>query len=494
MSKRVLVTGIWHETNTFSVVRTDLAAFHAYQYAVGADVFARHDGTNTEIGGMVAAAGRHGLTLVPGVSAGAIPSGLITEEAFEHIISETCRRAAAEAPLDGALVALHGAMSAEGAPDADHAYLSRLRKVLGGDCPVVATFDLHANISPALFAEADVLIGYDTFPHVDMAERGAEAVAVLAEMLESGRRPAKAMCKLPLLTVPQTQGTNDQPMVEMMRLLHEAEAGAGVRVASIAQGFPYADIPHLGVTVLAYGDDKTAIDGTVERIGAAIWSHRQELVPALVTPQAAVAEAMAADEGPVVLVDVADNVGGGSAADGTVVLAALLEAGAPSAVVVIWDPGQAARANELGAGVRFAGEVGGKVDDQHGPPVAIEGIIEFARPVTYTRRGSYMTGQTVDLGQVAIVNSGGVKVVLTERRALPFDSDHLWVLGIVPEDERILVAKSATAWRAAFGDIARHHVYVDTPGICASNLAQYSYTQGPEGYFPLNPDATWLRS
>lgn len=200
-------------------------------------------------------------------------------------------------------------------------------------------------------------------------------------------------------------------------------------------------------------------------------------------------QALAVPVGPVVLVDVADNVGGGAAGDGTAILAALLEAGAASAVVVLWAPEAAATCRRHGVGRRFRGSIGGRVDDRHGPPLEVHGMIEFAQAVDYRRRSSYMTGQLVRLGNVALVNVRGVRVVLTERRAMPFDADHLTVLGIDPAAQRILVCKSAIGWRAAFGEVAKAHIFVDTPGICASDLRQFAYRHGQTAMFPLNADA-----
>jgi microcystin degradation protein MlrC len=484
MARRVLVTGLWHETNSFAAAPTDLAAFEAYQLVRGEAMAAAFAGTNTEIGGMIAAAAELGLHPCFGLFAAAVPAGLVTREAYEALVEETCRRAAALAPVDGALIALHGAMVAEGEDDADAALLARLRRTLGRACPLVATFDIHANLSPALFASADALIGYDTYPHTDMAARGREAAALLAEILATGRRPAKAFRKLPLLTVPQVQATAEPPLRAAIARLHALEAGPDLRTGSIAVGFPYADVAQLGVAVVGYGDEPGAVAAAVEQLASAIWASRHDFVPELVPAERAVRAALAAPERPVVLVDVADNVGGGAPGDGTVLLQALLAAGARDAVVVLWAPRAAARCLELGVGARFAGLVGD-------PPVAIEGGIGFAAHVEYRRRSSYMTGQLVRLGAVAVVVAAGVQVVLTEQRAMPFDADHLEVLGIAPAAARCLVCKSAIGWRAAFGDIARHHVFVDTPGICASDLTRFAYTKGQSALFPLDPDARW---
>lgn len=494
MTRRILVTGIWHETNTFSVRRTDLAAFRAYQYAEGTEVLDQHEGTNTEIGGMMEAAPRHDFALQPALFAGAVPSGLITREAFEHIVEVSCRRAEELAPLDGALVALHGAMVAEGVHEADAHLLARLREVLGRACPLVATFDFHANLSEALVANADVLIGYDTYPHIDMAERGREAAAVLAQLIESDGPPTSAFRKLPMVSAAQVQCTNEPPMRDVMSLLAEAERRSGILLGSIAAGFPYADVPQLGMSVLAYGREPQEVNAVADGLAEAIWSRRDAFVPHLLSVAEAVATAMAAARGPVILVDVADNVGGGSPGDGTVVLEALLTARPRSAALVLWDPDAVATATECGTGSRFREMVGGKADRMHGSPVKLEGKVEFVGPVEYQRESTYMTGQLIRLGNAAVVNATGVRVVLTEERVMPFDSTHLRIVGIEPEDQDIIVVKSAIAWRAAFGDIAARELYVDTPGICASNLKRFSYSHRPSKLYPLEVDFEWSPS
>ena len=491
MSRRIFVTGLWHETNTFAATPTDLAAFRAYQLLERRAMVTALTGTNTEIGGMLAVAPALGFELEFGLFAGAVPSGTVTRDAYDHLVAATCRRAAAAAPLDGALIALHGAMVADRAPDADAAVVARLRETLGPDVPVVATFDIHANLSPALFEATDLLVGYDTYPHTDMGARGEEAARALAAMLETGQRPAKALRKLPLLTVPQTQATGEPPMRQIIGELHEVEMRPGILTASVAAGFPYSDVAHLGVAVAAYGADQAEVDRAADELAGAVWQRRHGFVPHLVPVDEAVRRALAAPEGPIVLVDVADNVGGGAAADGTAILSALLDAGAPDAVVVLWAPAAAAQCQALGVGARFRGMVGGATDDRHGPPAELDGIIELAEPVEYRRRSSYMTGQLVRLGAVAVVNADGVRVVLTERRAMPFDADHLTVLGIEPAVQQVLVCKSAIGWRAAFGEVAKAHIFVDTPGICASDLRQFAFTQAQAAMFPLDQQAAW---
>lgn len=480
MRRRVLFGGIWHETNSFCPVRTDLDSFRRFALVEGDALLSAYEGTNTEIAGFVAEARRQDFELVPTLFAGAIPSGLVSRAALDHLTDAVVARAR-HRDFDGVLFAIHGAMVADGVDEADAYVLQRLRDAVGGDMPLVVTFDLHGNITQPLADAADVLVGYDTLPHVDMAERGREAAQILRRLLDGAARPRKAFRKLPMLTVPQMQGTEFEPMRGIMAELRRLEQRGGIVTASVAPGFPYTDVPHLGMAVLAYGD---RADEAADRLATLIWSRREQFRPHLLSPEEAVRCAMAEPRGPVFLTEPADNVGGGAPGDGTILLAAMAAAKA-AGVVVIWDPIAAAAAASAGVGGAFRGQIGGKTLELHGPPFAIDGHVTFAGPVAYRRDAAYMTGQKVDLGLVATVAMADVKVVLTSERAMPFDTLHLRCAGVSPEQERIVSLKCGSNWRAAFGDMAAAQYYVDTPGICTSNIERMKLSRLRGDFFPL---------
>lgn len=484
MAARVLIAGLWHETNTFSPIATGLAAFRAYQWAEGPELAARYAGTNTEIGGMLEAAAAAGLEAIPGLYAGAIPSGTVTRAAFDDLAGRIADAARRERP-DGILLALHGAMVADGLPEADAELVRRVRAAAPPGIPVVATYDLHANVSQPLVEACDMLVGYDSFPHTDMGARGAEAADRLAAMLATGSRPAKAFRKLAMITVPQMQATAEPPMAAVMARVAEAEAVEGVDVVSVAQGFAYAEVDHLGVAVTGYGSDPAALAREVDAVAAALEAAREAFRPALVPVPEAVAIAAEPGVGPVVLVEPADNVGGGAPGDGTAILAAMVRHRMPG-TVVIWDPPAAAAA--IGQ-ARFAGPVGGRtLPALHGAPVEVAGTVTFAEPaVRYVRDGAYMTGQVVPMGDVAVVRTDfGLNLVLTGERVMPFDDTHLRRVGIDPAGEPVLVAKSGSAWKIAFQRIARRAVVVDTGGVCASLVERLPYTRDAvRGCWPL---------
>lgn len=487
---RIALLGFWHETNTFAVSRTGRSEFEAYQYATGADVLERYRGTGTELGGMIGEGDARGLTLLPLVFTAAVPSGLVTDEFFDGFLDDVRDGLREQAPIDGVLVVLHGAAVAETFPDADGTVLATVRKIVGRNCPIVATIDLHANVSETMADCADVLVGYDTYPHIDMAARGAEAVAVLCRLLE-GETLHRAHIKLPLLTAPQSQATDEEPTRSVMALLAETERRPGIVTASVAMGFAYADCADLGASVLVHGEDAEAVATAAEDLAAALWARRADFRPELLPPEeiaSAIGEGAAT---PVVLLDPADNVGGGSAGDGTVILAELLRCKAEGAVIVMFDPEAAAKAAAAGVGGRFEGLVGGKTDTAHGSPVMVRGEVVFAGEASFRHSGSYMTGFVTKMGLTAVVVSGGMRIVLTSLRTMPFDIEQLRCVGIEPAEQRVIVAKSAIAWRSAFGAVARSVFTIDAPGIATSNLERVPYRYRPQPLYPLEPEATF---
>jgi len=485
---RVAIGGLWHETHTFANTRTTLADFHAYQFAAGVDLLPRYTGTRTELGGFIAGGAEHGLSLVPLLYAGAVPSGLVTAEAYASLRDDLLARLAAAGPVAGLLLALHGAMVAEGTDDVEADLVARVRQHLGPDLPIIVTVDNHGNLSERLLALADVVLPYATYPHVDMYERGLEACRLLVRMVEGEIRPAGAWRKLPLISAPQAQSTDAPPMQTLMGLAAQLKTEAGLLSTSIAFGYAYSDVARAGLTVLAYADgDLARAEAAVAALAEAAWTRRAEfVVQGNVAPARAVRQALQAPPGLVVLVDGADNIGGGAPGDGTVLLSELLAQGARGAVVTLADP--EAVAGAIRAGVRATVEllVGGKQDDWHGPPQRVRGQVRLIADGRYVHRGTYMTGQVTDMGRTAVLDCDGVTVVVMERKAMPFDAQQLRSLAIEPAACRVLVVKSAIAWRAAYGALAQQVIFTDTPGLCSSDLTRFPYKHVPRPVFPLD--------
>lgn len=489
--RKVFVGGIWHETNTFSPVLADVAQFEAYQCIPAHKLRLALAGSETEVGGFLREAWHSGLDAVPSGFYAAVPSGPVTLAAYAKFSAILLNDIGAAVPtgLEGIYLALHGAMVLENGQSGDALLLAEV-KARWPWLPLVATFDIHANLSDEAISAADLLIGYDTFPHVDMAARGAEAARWLAHMLSTGVRPKKAWARLPLITVPQAQSTDDEPMAGLLRLAHAAEREEAVWTASVVPGFAYADVPYLGFTALGYGEDGAAAARLVQQIAETAWAQREAFVPVLESEDAVCARirGLADKPGLVVLAEPADNVGGGGPGDSTHVLTMLLKEDLGPATVVLWDPQAAAHAAAQGTGARFARFVGAHSTPLSGDPVLLEGTVSDVRDISYQRTGPYMTGQTVRMGVTAVVQAGQVTVALTTERVMPFDSDHITVLGIDPKAQRFIVAKSGSAWRVAFEPLCIDSIYVDTPGVAASNVTRLPYKNLRGPMFPLNRD------
>lgn len=487
---RVALIGFYHETNSFSRTHTSLDLFRSYQFAEGVEIVDRYRNTGTEPGGVIAGAKEERFDLIPILFAAAVPFGPIADECFDEIVSR-CRAGLRDAGmLDGVITILHGAASTESEADADGALLRIIRAVVGPNVPIVATLDFHANVSQAMMETADAMTGYRTYPHRDMAERGREATALLA-MLMRGEGLHRSHVKLPLLTVPQCQATEEEPMLGLMATRDRIAALPDIISVSVLMGFAYSDCAHLGASIVAYAVSQAAADDAAADMAQEVWARREAFVPVL-EPVTAISELTGpAVAAPIVLLDPADNVGGGSAGDGTAILAELLTVGTQGAVVVICDPVAARRATASGIDGTFSGEVGALVDDLHGTPVHLEGRVTYARDSDFRHSGSYMTGFVSRMGLTAIVDTGGTKVVLTSLRTMPFDIEQLRSIGIEPGEQRVLVVKSAIAWRAAYGPVARTVVTVDTPGICTSNIRRLDYRMIPRPMFPLDAIVTW---
>jgi microcystin degradation protein MlrC len=484
---RVAVGGIWHETNTFATSLTSLEQFEAFDGESLRDAFSA---TRTPIGGFLDGARAAGMEIVPALFASATPSGTVARAAYETLAARLLDRLAGLKP-DGLLLDLHGAMVVEGLEEVESDLLRRVRERLG-DLPIGVVFDFHANIPDSFVRSVDVFAGYDTYPHVDPVERGVEVATLLARRLRGEIRPARAVVRPPLLTAPQSQHTDGGPMGDLMAMAADAEKRNGVLSVTVAGGFPYADVPHAGLSVVAATDGRPDLAASIARdIARAAWDSRSRFTVRNIPANEAVDQALRSPEGPVILVDVADNVGGGSPGDGTVLLRELLRAKARGAVVTLADPETVRRAHEAGEGGTLEVRVGGKTDALHGEPVFMKAAVRRLGVGDFTYRGSYMTSRRVAAGRAAVLESDGVLVLVRERRVMPFDREEIQVMGINPSQCRIIVVKSALAWRAAYGDLARKVIDVDTPGICTARLDTLPYRKLRRPVAPIDGSVSW---
>jgi microcystin degradation protein MlrC len=488
---RLFLAMLSHETNTFSNVPTDRGQFEARDLCYGGEIVERYRGTGTCLGGMIAGAERLGATLVPSVAASASPAGLVTRDVYEHVKERMLADLRAAGRLDGVLLDLHGAMVPEGVDDGEGDIIAAVRAAVGPAVPIAVTLDFHGNLGRDMVAHADLLHGYKTYPHVDMAERGAEAAARLGQIVAGRLKPTAAWRKPPLLPPLGRQGTAAGPMRRLYDLADEMEKDPKVVSVSVFAGFPHADIPDAGLGVYVVTDDDPALaERLADELARVAWEHRREFIHTALPVKEAVAQALAAEGRPIVLADMADNTGGGAAGDGTEILRELLRVGARSATVAcIWDAAAVRACIAAGVGASVTLEVGGKVDDRHGAPVRVTGVVRTLSDGRFVHRGPMMTGLPGRLGLTAVLDVSDIKVILISHRWQTLDPEMIRFVGIDPLREKVLVVKSTIHYRAAFEPIAKEIIEVDAPGLSSSNLARFDYRRVRRPIFPLDPDA-----
>ncbi|MCR9127002.1 MAG: M81 family metallopeptidase [Rhodobacteraceae bacterium] len=481
---RVAMAGFLHETNTFAPTRAKLSDFEqggGYMPLCRGDaVITRGRGINLGIGGAVDFAESAGWQMVPVLWAGAIPSAHVTRDAYDTISDEIVAGVAAAGPLDGLFVDLHGAMVAEHEDDGEGALLDRLRAVVGPDVPIAAALDLHGNITRRMVDAADVLVGFRTYPHVDMAETGYRAAQQLDRLMQRGAPYVKAFRRLPFLVPIAWQSTRADPARAIYDLTAAQETGA-VASTSFFFGFPAADFPGCGPTVVCYGTDTPEVEAAAETIARAVVEAEPAFAGRTYAPDEAVAEATrlaATASAPVVIADTQDNPGAGGDSNTTGMLRALVAAGATRAALGnMADPAAAAAAHAAGEGAQIDIALGGFSGVPGDAPFHGRFTVERLTDGKVHATGPFYGGAALNLGPSACLRIGGVRVVVITHKAQMADREMFRSVGIEPESEAILVVKSSVHFRADFDPIAHCILTGVAPGPMPVSPASLPFTR-----------------
>ena len=489
---RIAIGCIGHETNTFSPVVTTIDSFKNGSYHRGDQIITAFRGTRTITGGFLDVAEQFNLQPIPLLWAFATPSGMVEQSAYQTLKTEFLTLLQNAGKLDGVLLDLHGAMVTDELEDAEGDLIQAVREIVD-DTWIVTTLDLHANITAKMAHYSDVIIGFDTYPHVDCYERGFEAGQLLFSMDQGKIQPTMAYRQLPLLTAPPAQCTMKPPMTDVINVLHALETERGVVTATLSMGFPFADITDAGVSVLVTTNGDTALaEMYADQFATYIWEMREQFTFNLHTVDAAIEIANQTDGKPIILADGADNPGGGGPCDGTTILQKFIDADVQDAVIaVIADPESVAQAVEAGVGNSVQLNVGGKTDTQHGAPVALTGSVKILSDGRFIHKGPMGRGTAGNMGRTAVVQVGGIEIVLTERRIQPYDAQVLRSVGIEPKAHKLIALKSAVHFRADYTPIAHQILDVDTPGVHSPNLFSYDYQKLRHPIYPLDPATTY---
>jgi len=492
---RIGILGIYHESNTFLVTRTTYADFEQGHLLLGGDIVSEYRDAFHEVGGILEVlAQQDNLEVIPILYAETTPSGTITSKAATLLLQLLIEQLNAALPLDGLMVVPHGAAVSEDIPDFDGYWLTQVREILGPDIPIVGTIDPHCNLSQDMVDAVNALVAYKTNPHLDQREVGKEAAGLLLHALnKKGSLQMKAI-HLPMAISIEMQHTGSNPCKALYDLSREIAERPGVLSVSIVLGFPYADVAEMGSSLLVVADGKgeyasEALEVLNQYMKAnfrEFSGHKIGLADLL--PQ------LNAAEKPLLLLDMGDNVGGGSPGDSTFLLKFLLDNNVKRSFICLFDPEVVSSLAGVSPGTSLAVKIGGKTDQNHGDPVLVEGVLlrivsgEFSE--TEPRHGGQMR---YNMGTTAILETQeGTVVMVTSKRIVPFSLQQLIQSGIRPETFEVLVAKGVNAPLAAYMPVCKSMIRVNTAGVTCADMNSLPYVRRRKPMFPFEPPTFWF--
>ncbi len=486
---RVVLAMMKHETNTFSPIPTPWSRFEDWGAYFGDDVIDAYEQTNMTLSAYLKIARREGWDVVTPIAAEAMPSGIVEADAYNKMADAIVD--AVKDGCDAVMLDLHGAMVSEVSFDGEGELLKRIRAV-APEVPICVTCDLHCNLTAEMVENCDALIGYKTYPHVDMYEVGSQVGDILAGGIKKDIAPVMAWGRVPLLSQTLRQGTDDEPMKSLIAACRAAEESGEVLAATVFGGFALADIPDAGISCVVIADgDKTAAEAVVARLCDEMWRQRDDHLYRHEPIEQAVARAKELDDGPVILLDHADNTGSGGTQDVMAAIAEVMRQDLDDvAVGAVWDPAAVRDMQAAGVGATVTLQLGGKTDMPSvglgGEPLTVTGKVKVLTDGEWTVRGPMYHGLKVSMGPTAVLDTGRMEIVITSKHHEPWDQGVFTSVGIDPTWKKYLLLKSRIHYRAGFAPIAKHTLTLDGAGVTTSdnNLLDYRYVRRP--IYPLD--------
>ena len=502
---KLVIAQMKHETNTYSPVPTPLARFATGGGLPpeGAAAISAYRGTGAALAAFISLAEEAGAEYTLPVAASAWPSGPVHDAAFEHIAGRIC--AAVAEGCDAVLLDLHGAMVTQTYDDGEGELLRRIRAI-APTVPIGVALDMHTNLYDAMAANASAIAGYQTYPHIDMYETGLRAGRAVLAQLAGKARPTMAWGRNDMLPHVMRQGSDDSPNRELQARCREMEA-QGALAASMFVGFPNADIRFAGLSAVVVTDNDLALARRwCDELLAMAWAQRQAFVytieplPASMVraQQLAAARAPGAGpdsqkgpDGPVVLLDHSDNCASGGTMDTMTVLGAMLDAGLQEAAAfAIFDPAAVQQMAAAGVGAQVTLALGGKLDmpaiGLKGQPRVVSGRVKLLCDGRFRNRGPMARGERNDMGPTAVLDTGGIQIVVISNHVEPHDLAAFAAVGLEPDRLRYLMLKSRVHWRAGLRGLAAGVVECAGTGVCTSDYELLAFRNVRRPMFPLD--------
>jgi len=484
---RVGIIGLNHESNTFIQTPTTFDDFSRNLLLLGEEIRREYRDAHHEVGGFLEGLSVADMEAVPILLAGALPSGRVTGDAVEKLMGIMHKGLDEAGELDGLLLAPHGAAVSEPYPDMDGFWLEGIRNRMGSDLPIVCTIDPHANLTRRMIDACDATVAYRSNPHLDQRARGLEAANLMAKALRGEIHPVQAASFPDVAINIERQLTSQAPCLPMYGVADAMMNRDGVLSNSIVLGFPYSDVPEMGSSFIVVTDGQPDLARECsEELAAYLVEHRAEFLADLIDVEDAIDLAGKSD-GPICLLDMGDNVGGGSAADGTFIATAIHHRGGPKTLVCINDPESVAAATNADVGNRVTLSIGGKTDDMHGAPLTADVVVRSIHDGHFSESEARHGGKTAyDMGPTVVVESkSSLTFVLTSRRTPPFSLGQITSCGLDPADFHILVAKGVHAPAAAYGPVSNLMLRVNTPGSTSADMGHFVFEHRRSPLYPF---------
>lgn len=487
--KRVAIGQLAQEGNHFTGTLTRLEDFTRRCLLRGDEILRGFAGARTEVPAFMDVLREAGAEIVPTLCAAAESGGPVEQQCFESLLSELVRRIAEASPLDGVLLALHGAMVTEALDDPEAEIIARLRAALPPGTPIGVSLDLHAHVTPAMLQPDVFLIGYREYPHTDMYETGARTASLLLDRLAGRCRPVMAIAKRPMVVSASAARTVDAPLSEVVAEATAMMAEPSLLHAALFPVQPWLDVPDLGFGVLVCANaDADVAARAAERLAEMAWERRTRFEPAL-TPLEEVIRIGLTSPGMTLAGDAGDGPTGGAPADRPDVLRALLAAGADRhhrpVLLTLNDPAGVQAAMRAGIGGRFEAELGHSVTP--GPRVPVTGRVRLLSDGEYVMRDAAATGMVVQHGPTAVIDIGAIRLVLRSESGREWDTAIYRSVGLDPAAAALVFVKSPGHFRVAFGPLAARTLMADTEGPTCANMRRIPWRRVTRPLWPLDP-------
>lgn len=487
MKRRVALAGIHHESNTFLSGKTTYQNFVDSHLLSGQEIREEYADAHHEVGGILEVFDESDTEIVPLFFAEATPGGALRKDTYEKLCSLLLETLKEQGPWDGIVLCAHGAAVAESYPDMDGDWLTRVRNMVGAEIPIVATIDPHANVSEQMIAMTDGIVAYATNPHLDQRETGRKAARLLLSHLKGEIRMSQALYQSRVSISIEQQQTSAYPCRMLYEMASDFLKENSVVSISVVLGFPYADVAEMGSSFIVITDNKAAKAAAIaQAMGNLLEENRKLFVGEKITAKEAIERTIRLEK-PVLLLDMGDNVGGGSPGDGTILLHTLNQYPQLRYFACIFDPEAVESCQLAGEEARLLLTIGGKSDELHGTPWQGElSILRIAEGVFKESEPRHGGQVNYDMGTIALVETTNRStIMLISKRVPPFSLSQLSTFGVKPQRYDIIIAKGVQAPVAAYAPVCPSLIRVDTPGVTRADATKLTFHNRRKPLFPF---------